>query len=152
MSVLVIYDKNEMCIEGYRNRTYSLGDKVRVYRNLNNGKWSIQAAEGTMKGKVVGHLSYLKLKHVEFKVSLAGRERILKDKRKNVCAFAIGYLDSVSKPSLQCCVHNEVTFNPYKSHFFCYVSDADIPLEQLDVVYFNEGKAFTDLEDVMEHL
>ena len=78
--------------------------------------------------------------------------QILKDKRKNVCAFAIGYLDSVSRPSSQCCAHNEVTFNPYKSHYFCYVNDTNTPLNQLDIVYFNEGKAFTDLEGVMESI
>lgn len=134
-----------MTINGFKNRTFSVGDKVRVYRNLNNGKWSIQAATGEYKGKVVGHLDHLTLNNVKFNVSKAGRARILKEKRKNVCAYAIGDLHSIEAPEKFCDQHIEVTFNPYKTDFFCFTHDVTSQVDELEELSFIDGKAFIPL-------
>jgi len=54
-------------------------------------------------------------------VSEAGRQRVLKDKRKNVHAFIIGErLPSLaSLPFVDC---DEVSYNPYKGENFIIVS------------------------------
>ncbi len=41
-------------------------------------------------GRVIGYTESVNLEDVEFKVSEAGRQRLLREKRKNVHAFAIG--------------------------------------------------------------
>lgn len=63
----------------------------RVYRNLHNGKWSIQQK---VNGKwcVVAHADYVQVFNAEFKVSEAGRQRVLKEKAKNVHAYVEGEL------------------------------------------------------------
>lgn len=74
-------------------RTVSVGQKVRVYRNLNKiDFYSIQ----DYKTKVV--LGYAKSVTigggVQFSVSEASRQRVLRDKRRNVHAFAVGLLQA----------------------------------------------------------
>ena len=64
--------------------------KVFVYFNLHRKLFSVKALEGPDKGKVIGHTTYLWLKDVTFKVSEAGRQRVLREKRKNVHAGVVG--------------------------------------------------------------
>ena len=62
--------------------------QVQVYKNLHNGKWSIKA-----NGLVIGHADKVILSDVTGSVSEAGRQRVLKDKSKNVHAFLVGTLE-----------------------------------------------------------
>lgn len=39
----------------FRGRTINLGDRYKVYRNLNNDMFSLLAVDGEFKGKVVAH-------------------------------------------------------------------------------------------------
>ena len=80
--------------------------KVKVYYNLNAKCFSVQH-----KGLVIAHKDKLALNNVEFKVSEAGRQRVLRKKRKNVHAYAVGdlcekFLNSTDKTI-------DVTYNPY---------------------------------------
>lgn len=59
--------------------------RVKVYFNLHRKCFSVMH-----KGRVASHLNNVLLSNVEFKVSEAGRQRVLKDKRKNVHAFVVG--------------------------------------------------------------
>ena len=70
--------------------------KVFVYRNLARRCWSIKALDGEMKGRVIGHASSVLLSLVSFKVNEKGRQRVIRDKRKNVHAGAVGRLQSAS--------------------------------------------------------
>jgi hypothetical protein len=76
-----------------------------------------------LKGKVLEHSSEFFLRDVEFRVSQAGRSRVLKEKRKNVHAFVCGHRDD-GWP-----IHGErlVTNNPYKYNSFFY-SDTKRPV------------------------
>jgi hypothetical protein len=82
--------------------------KVKVYFNLHKKCFSIQH-----KGIVIGHSDFVALKNVEFKVSQAGRERVLRESKKNVHAYVIGELLEVGVDS-----GVEVTYNPYKYNSF----------------------------------
>lgn len=64
--------------------------KVFVYYNLHRACWSVKALEGEHKGRVVAHAQAVGLDGVEFKVSEAGRLRVLREQRKNVHAGAVG--------------------------------------------------------------
>ena len=88
--------------------------RVFVYWNLHKNRWSVKAMEGENKGRVIDHVLGLALKDATFKVSRAGRERVLREQRKNVHAGVQGEL-----------LHGEdffgmtqVTYNPYKYSTF----------------------------------
>tara|TARA_B110000902_G_scaffold146614_1_gene169090 strand:- start:49 stop:507 length:459 start_codon:yes stop_codon:yes gene_type:complete len=61
--------------------------KVQVYRNLHNGLISIQDLS---TGLVLGHAYAIDLRWADFIVREAGRQQVIKEKRKNVHAFVRG--------------------------------------------------------------
>jgi hypothetical protein len=66
--------------------------KVYVYYNLHKKCWSIKALSGSSKGRVVAHADAVELMDCEFRVSEAGRQRVIREKRKNVHAGVAGTL------------------------------------------------------------
>jgi hypothetical protein len=100
--------------------------KVFVYYNLHKHCWSIKALEGARKGRVVAHASRVLLDSAEFKVSEAGRQRVLRERKKNVHAGVIGKLLKWEKVLVPLWVNNpgaftgikEVAYNPYKFSTF----------------------------------
>lgn len=91
--------------------------KVAVYFNLHKKTFSVKALEGDKKGLVIMHSDYVSLKDATFKVSQAGRRRVLEEKRKNVHAYVIGQLVSVEQKPI---VGESVTYNPYLYDTFVY--------------------------------
>lgn len=85
--------------------------RVYVYFNLHKKCWSVRQS-----GKIIEHAYRVMLKDCRYLVSRAGREKVLKEKKKNVHAGVSGYLVD--------CVPNvpersdEVTYNPYKYETF----------------------------------
>lgn len=63
--------------------------KVFVYRNLHQNCWSVKSKE---TGRVIAHADEVNLSGVEFKVSEPGRQRVLREKSKNVHAGLAGTL------------------------------------------------------------
>jgi hypothetical protein len=102
--------------------------KVFVYFNLHKKLWSIKALEGPDKGRVIDRCRYVKLKEVQPKVSQKGRERVLREKRKNVHAGLVGtwivqpiaweYWDSLLP-------YRQVSYNPYKHEYFYFCNEND---------------------------
>ena len=91
--------------------------RVFVYWNLHKKTWSIKAMEGPKKGLVVGHSPLVFLAKATPKVSQAGRERVLREKRKNVHAGIVGELVSMSRAPVPEGAM-EITYNPYKYRTF----------------------------------
>lgn len=113
---------------------------VSVYFNLNRKCLSIRAEEGPAKGRVIAHAQTAALGEVTFKVSEAGRQRVLKEQRKNVHAFVRGTLIAIEGkfteagkaagvdrevmrcPILKTVSQNsnwqQVTYNPYRFDSF----------------------------------
>ena len=93
--------------------------KVFVYYNLHKHCWSIKNVK---TGLVIAHTNTVQLKDVTFKVSEAGRQRVLKEKRKNVHAGVVGEL--INKDFFFVPVNNDsVSYNPYKSSTFFNTND-----------------------------
>ena len=90
--------------------------KVFVYFNLHKGCWSLKALEGPNKGRVVAHRAFLTLKDCTFKVSEAGRQRVLRERRKNVHAGVVGEWDDSPMP--MCAGFFPVSYNPYRYGYF----------------------------------
>ncbi len=109
-----------------------IGDKVMVYYNLHKHTFSVRS-----NNRVIVHADYVKLVDVEFKVRQGGREKVIKDKQKNVHSFVIGTLvDYCSYPCINIPSepnNNIVTYNPYKYNSFV-MKDTEEPIYQASVV------------------
>ncbi len=112
--------------------------KVYVYKNLHQACWSVR---GRDSGLVLCHCNYILLLYVEFHVSEKGRQRVLREKQKNVHAGLRGTTCSEEKLRLyQAQIdlvtdlppedkdfwkHSLVTYDPYK-----YASFVDVETEE----------------------
>ena len=104
--------------------------KVFVYYNLHKHKWSVKDVK---TGRVIGHHYEVQLYNATFKVSEAGRARVLKEKRKNVHAGVEGYLTTdVLARKMDGTIlwesqseRHRVTYDPYKYDTFVTVSDKE---------------------------
>jgi hypothetical protein len=95
--------------------------KVRVYRNLHKKCLSVQ--HKTAKGwRLWKHVDRANLTNVEFKVYQNGREKVLKEKQKNVHAFVIGEWEEsdliIKNPKA-------VYYNPYQTSQFVLLSSGE---------------------------
>lgn len=88
--------------------------RVKVYWNLHKKCWSIQH-----KGKVIKHVQTCLLNNAVFKVSEAGRQRVIKEKRKNVHAFVVGDIIDLNCDCPEE-LKREVSYNPYKHPWFYF--------------------------------
>ena len=92
---------------------------VYVYKNLHKDCWSIK-----QHGLVKAHIPKdhaIGLWDCYFHVDVKGREKVLREKRKNVHAFVKGYLqdaENVSRNRQVITKEVEVTYNPYKYETF----------------------------------
>lgn len=122
-------------IQWFRGREIKAGTKVKAYFNLHKKLFSIVALDGEHKGKVVAHAPTFSLINTEFKVNQAGRDRVLKEQRKNVHAFVIGYLagsgDQGVADNIETALQGMsgfgqwVTYNPYKKDHFYYKNSGE---------------------------
>lgn len=97
-----------MSLVPFKKRIIDDNVQVEVYRNLNNGKYSIR-----QRGLVVAHSDTIHLKNVTFVVRKAGKEKAIETKQRNVHAFVKGYLDYNSK-ALYDSFMIQVKYNPFK--------------------------------------
>ena len=120
--------------------------RVFVYFNLHKKCFSIKALEGDRKGRVVAHSTTVLLESCKFKVSEAGRQRVLREKRKNVHAGVTGVWingDRVeSHYEFLSIVGRQVTYNPYKYSSFV-IKATEQTVDKADVVAM---KVFADAE------
>lgn len=109
------------------------GIRVFVYFNLHRKCWSVKALEGEDKGRVIAHEDFVILRDAVGKVSKAGRERVLREKRKNVHAGIVGEWigeipmfesDLATTPDGEVWLAPyDVTYNPYKYDTFVYADN-----------------------------
>ena len=119
--------------------------RVQVYYNLNTHTFSVVALEGKYKGKVCGYSDHVRLKDATFAVQPAGRERVLKEKRKNVHAFVRGELMSWDEERIpQDFV--PVTYNPYKYDSFVMVEN-ESPVKKAKHAYLENRRIWVDKPD-----
>jgi hypothetical protein len=100
----------------YKGRSIENGQRVKVYFNLHNKKYSAVALDGSDKGRVLGHFDEVVLDDVSFIVSEAGRQRVIREKKKNVHAYAIGQWRKGR--DLNFFSASKLRYNPYKMRQF----------------------------------
>ena len=99
--------------------------KVFIYFNLHRKCFSVKALEGAKKGRVVAHVNDAVVYNPTFKVSEAGRQRVLRERKKNVHAGVVGQWFEGEFNAKRCAELMEytgraVTYNPYRFDSFVY--------------------------------
>lgn len=111
-----------------------MSTKVDVYFNLHKKCLSVRDC-GTRR--VIQHTDSIMLKHVEFVVSETGRQRVLRERRKNVHAFVRGYIDTTAYAGdVDVVCNTQVTYNPYNNSSFMKLADQS-PIKSADHVIIN---------------
>ena len=99
--------------------------KVFVYFNLHRKCFSIKALEGKNKGRVVAHRDDVLLFDATFNVSEAGRQRVLRERKKNVHAGVVGIWDETGTDLISIdrvnTIGTPITYNPYKYDTFVHL-------------------------------
>lgn len=110
---------------------------VEVYRNLHKGMYSIRK-----DGVVIAHAPSVTLSNPKFKVSAAGRDRVRREKRKNVHAVVKGELIGIGETP---CIVDPVliSYNPYVNETF--VATSGTPAN--DFVGHEHGATFAHLDE-----
>lgn len=114
--------------------------KPHVYFNLHRACWSIM-----LRGKVTGHAPALTIANARFVVREGGRQRVLREGRKNVHAFVVGDTDGdidfahvgeymkAEKSAV------EVTYRPTSGATFVR-KDNGAPVVAADLVYLSSTR------------
>ena len=106
---------------------------VDIYRNLHRDTWSIR---DRATGRVIGHADSVLVENATFIVQPAGRERVLREGRKNVHAFVRGTIAdstkyswdsdvSIGGLSIETPCNVRVKYNPYQAGHFVRVDTSD---------------------------
>lgn len=114
----------------YKGRSITDGQRIKVYFNLHNKKYSAVALDGLDKGHVLGHFDEVVLDYVNFVVSEAGRQRVLRENKKNVHAYAVGSWRKGR--DLNFFSASKLRYNPYKMSQF---HAEETPVTKADGVY-----------------
>jgi hypothetical protein len=100
--------------------------RVEVYFNLHRRLFSVRALEGKRKGRVIDHLPECAIRDAKFVVSEAGRQRVLREQKKNVHAYVRGelvdwperYVKTVTRLANDAGGLRYVRYSPYRFSYF----------------------------------
>ena len=131
-----------MKLHPYKGRTIELAQEVEVYRNLNNGMWSIRDSKTK---QILAHATAVLLHSPTFHVQPAGRDRVRRERRKNVHAYVKGrYIPpTLTPPTDYDALFKETTYDPYNDDYF--MADG-LPLYQATLARFTENKKLEVIE------
>lgn len=116
--------------------------KVFIYRNLHKKCWSAKALEGSNKGRVVWRGPLVALRNAKPKVSEAGRQRVLKERRKNVHAGIVGDMVNIKHAIvLRLDEYSEITYSPYVRDSFFFKDSGD-SWSGSELVLFSDNQVF----------
>ena len=89
--------------------------KVEVYFNLHKRVFSVRSCK---TGRVVHHTKNVHIRDPQFVVREGGRQRVLRERKKNVHAFVRGIMFHYHTVFFAPDTTTEVTYNPYKHSTF----------------------------------
>lgn len=116
--------------------------RVDVYKNTHRDTFSIRSREKDSYGKVIGHTNSIFLRNVRFVVSQAGKNRVRREKKKNVHAVlrAETFFPRWSEKFYCLTLDNPVvsTYNPYCNDTFV-VKSTSLPIIFAPMVRIKNG-------------
>lgn len=127
-------------LRDYNEKT-AQGLRVFVYYNLHKSVFSVKALEGTHKGRVIAHSRTVWLADAISKVSEAGRQRVLLERKKNVHAGIVGRLAAGLGDGQF--IFDELTYNPYKYETFVSIKDKKPAKKKYDYVRLIDKHVFS---------
>ena len=113
-----------------------------IYFNLHKKKLSVRSREKESYGRVISHEDAVLLTNCRFVVSEAGRQRVVRERKKNVHAVVRGDLIHEWGDVLAKIINKRnpldqwqvVTYNPYRYETFVTMSDQK-PIHEADFVF-----------------
>lgn len=125
----------------------AIGKRCFVYFNLHKRCFSVKALEGPNKGRVVFHANAVYMEGCTFKVSEAGRRRVLREQRKNVHAGVVGVVRYFPRSEgefntfkMKSSDFTGVKYNPYKYRTFVKADNPAIPVASADMCWLDADK------------
>lgn len=112
--------------------------RVKIYRNLHKDLWSVMDSSTR---RIVGRLESLSLSNCSPVVSEAGRQRVMRERAKNVHAFLCGELCEARGGDFR-----EISYNPYKCAHFYFVDTGDEFKGASYVEFTSSGKVMALIE------
>jgi len=124
----------------------------KIYRNLHRGNFSIQSYNDIKKGfRVTDRGSSMLLFNVDFRVSENGRQKVIKEKRKNVHAFVLPTSYSHLTGEVKTEHLREIYYNPYKYSSFVY-KDTEEVAEDVSIMLAHDNKLYDATGNTLEDL
>lgn len=92
----------------------------RIYRNLHSQTWTVQEWIVGKGWRKCGGYEKLRTGRADFTVGVTGRDRVRREGRKNVHAFAVvPWYDGLGQQFMQPCSDDwKITYNPYNDDGF----------------------------------
>jgi hypothetical protein len=139
--------KPPFLIKSYKNRVIDFSKPVKVYRNLTVKSSKVYSIK--QNNLVVGHASALALYNVKFIISEPSRLRVLKERQRNVHAYASGMIATVDEDRNPIELESKgmvlpwvLSYNPYITNKFVATSKDDVNIsfdvEKVDYIVFNQ--------------
>lgn len=110
--------------------------RVEAYWNLHKQVISFRESGGRVQ-----HAESLQLRNVRFAVQPAGREKVLREQRKNVHAFVRGEVVSIGQDCAGLGAPVLVTYNPYKYDSFV-IAETGEPIHEARVVFIEDKRIY----------
>jgi len=118
---------------------------VRVFKNLKYGCYSIM-----QRGVIRASAKQVRLSDVEFRVRESGRQRMLREKRKNVHAFAVGRLVDYVHPGdereLARMEGRDAFYDPYRYPSFVDC-ETKAPVTSVRAAHFDEDGVIYSMDE-----
>jgi hypothetical protein len=111
--------------------------RVQVYRNLHLKCWSVKNMKTQ---RVILHPAEVYILGARFIVSQTGRERVMRERCKNVHAGVRGQLSDSLPTSLDGWLR--VTYNPYHHSSFVFAESGEAVLAASEVFFDKTGKVY----------
>lgn len=96
-----------------------------------------------LRGRVIDHADSLELTNCTFKVRTSGREKVVREKRKNVHAFVVGHYFPMSKNKvLKPHGWDSISYDPYRGPTFFDTKRYRSPEYAASVVFCDDGSVW----------
>lgn len=124
-------------IESKDGRSVEAGQLVRVYKNLNREDcFSIMDKKSKL---VLGYAPSVRLSSVKYIVGESARQRVLRDKRRNVHAFCEGYIVSTGEAIPEGTATSY--YNPYHTPLFIS-EESKQPLHESKIAHCQGNRVY----------
>ena len=133
--------KKGLNLKAFKQRKINYNKPVEIYRNLNNKEYRYSIRQNKL---VVAHSNELKLRDCSFVVSETGRQRAVREQRKNVHAFVSGFLIKKNTPILGE-TQQEVFYDPFQFENFINFETLK-PIHAAKRVYFSVFGCFASIK------